>query len=58
MEGTELQNKESIRTLKEKQYEKWLGIYETDAIKQRGIKEKITKEKQENFSKTNSAGEI
>ena len=43
-ERTELPNQEKIRTLREKETYKYLGILEADTIKQVEIKEKIKKE--------------
>ena len=51
----------SIRTLGENENNKYKGILEVDTIKQTEMKEKVrkkTSEEQEDFSKTNSAGEI
>ena len=43
-EGIELPNQEKIRTLGEKETNKYLGILEADTIKQAEMKEKIKKE--------------
>ena len=43
-EGIELPNQEKLRTLGEKENYKYLGILETDTIKQQEMKEKIKKE--------------
>ena len=40
-DGTELPNKDKIKTLAENETYKYLGILETDTIKQAEIKEKI-----------------
>ena len=42
-EGIELPNQEKIRTFREKEMYKYLGILEADTIKQTEIKEKIKK---------------
>ena len=44
MEGIELSNQESIRTLGEKENYKYLEILKTDTVKQAEMKEKIRKE--------------
>ena len=44
MEGIELQNREIIKVLGEKENYKYLGILEADTIKQAEMKEKISKE--------------
>ena len=60
-------NQEKIRTLREKENHKYLGILEADTIKQTEMKEKKKKKKEkkrkasdkrENFSKPNSAAKI
>ena len=43
-DGMELPNQEKIRTLGEKETNKYLGILEADTIKQEEMKEKIKKE--------------
>ena len=43
-DGMELPNQDKIRTLREKETYKYLGILEADTIKQEEIKEKIKKE--------------
>ena len=43
-DGMELPNKDKIKTLAENETYKYLGILETDTIKQAAIKEKIQKE--------------
>ena len=56
-ERMELLNQEIIRTLEEKETYKYLGILETDTIKQEDIKEKKLKRKisgeRESYSKPN-----
>ena len=46
--GMELPNQDKIRTLREKETNKYLGILEADTIKQDQMKEKIKKVSQEN----------
>ena len=43
-DGIELPNQDKIRTLGEKETNKYLGILETDTVKQVEMKEKIQKE--------------
>ena len=43
-DGMDLPNQEKIRTLREKETYKYLGILEADTIKQVEMKEKIKKE--------------
>ena len=43
-DGMELPNLDKIRTLREKETYKYLGILEVDTTKQEGMKEKIKKE--------------
>ena len=55
-ERIELQNKEKIRTLREKETYKYLGILDGNPIKQAEMKEKIKKSitgELENYSKPN-----
>ena len=44
MKGIELPNQENIRTFREKETYKYLGIFEADTIKQIEMKEKNKKE--------------
>ena len=61
-EGIELPNQGKIRTLREKETYKYLGILEVDTIKQVEMKEKNLKkntpEERENYSKPNYIAEI
>ena len=58
MKGVELPNQVVIRMLGEKETYKYLGILETDTIKQKEMKEKKIKksisEETENYSRQNS----
>ena len=47
-DGKERQNQDKIRTLGEKETYKYLGILESDTIKQVEMKEKLRKKSQEN----------
>ena len=56
-EGVELPDQVVIRTFREKETYKYLGILEADTIKQEEMKENIKKnssEEQENYSRQNS----
>ena len=53
-DGMELPNNNKIRTLGEKETYKYLGILEADTIKKVEMKDKIRKEKLENYSRQNS----
>ena len=60
-DGMEQPNHEKIRTLGENETYKYLGILETDTIKQVAMKDKIRKEylrELENYSRQNSPAEI
>ena len=50
--GIELSNKKKIRTLREKETNKYLGVFEVDTIKQVEMKEKIKKVSKENKKAT------
>ena len=62
VEGIELPNKDTIRTLGEKETYKYLGILEADIIKQAEMKEKSEKNnisgERESYSKPNYIAEI
>ena len=58
MEGIELSNQERFKSFGEKETYKYLGILETNTIKQVGIKEKGISGDCENVSKPKSAAEI
>ena len=54
MDRMERQNQEKIRTLKEKETYKYMGILEAETIKQVEMKEKNTSEEPESYSRQNS----